>query len=153
MSDIKKDHSVGEGTGAVAGAVTGAVVGSAAGPAGSAVGAVVGGVVGAKAGGAVAEAVNPTEYVDHFRDQYQKADYYEAGREWRDYEPAYRHSYEAYKRYPGERFDDIEDRLEREWAETRADSRLAWAEAKDAARDGWHYIERRVPGDLDRDGR
>ena len=32
MSDIKKDHSIGAGTGAVAGAMTGAAVGSAAGP-------------------------------------------------------------------------------------------------------------------------
>jgi len=32
---VKKDHSVGEGTGAAAGAVTGAVVGSAGGPAGA----------------------------------------------------------------------------------------------------------------------
>ena len=36
---VKKDHSVGEGTGAAAGAVTGAVVGSAGGPAGALAGA------------------------------------------------------------------------------------------------------------------
>ena len=43
MNDIKKDHSIGEGTGAVAGAVTGAVVGSVAGPIGTVVGAIAGG--------------------------------------------------------------------------------------------------------------
>ncbi len=32
MSDVKKDHSIGAGTGAMAGAVTGAAIGSAAGP-------------------------------------------------------------------------------------------------------------------------
>src|SRR4030095_13005748 len=67
MSDIKKDHSIGEGTGAVAGAVTGAAVGSVAGPAGTVVGSVVGGALGAKAGDNIAEAVNPTEYSSYFQ--------------------------------------------------------------------------------------
>ena len=63
---IKKDHSIGEGTGAAAGAVTGAAIGSVAGPVGTVVGAVAGGAVGAKAGGSIAEAVNPTEYNEYF---------------------------------------------------------------------------------------
>src|SRR5262245_56991965 len=67
MTDIKKDHSVGEGTGAVTGAVTGAAVGSAGGPVGTVVGALAGGVLGAKAGGKIAEAVNPTAYNDHWK--------------------------------------------------------------------------------------
>ena len=52
--NIKKDHSIGEGTGAVAGAIAGAAVGSVAGPVGTLVGAVAGGALGAKGGGAVA---------------------------------------------------------------------------------------------------
>src|SRR6476620_11171072 len=73
MSDIKKDHSIGEGTGAGAGAITGAALGSMAGPVGTVAGAVVGAVAGAKAGGALAEAVNPTEYTGHFRKTYEHA--------------------------------------------------------------------------------
>src|SRR6188474_2208334 len=88
--DIKKDHSIGEGTGAVAGAIAGAAVGSAAGPVGTLVGAVAGGALGAKGGGAVAEAVNPTAYNKHFETAYKTAPYYVAGSEWRDYEPAYK---------------------------------------------------------------
>ena len=80
---IKKDHSIGEGTGAVAGAVTGAVVGSAAGPVGTVVGAIAGGALGAKGGGAIAEAVNPTEYTTHFEKNYKTAPYYVSGSEWR----------------------------------------------------------------------
>ena len=71
MTDIKKDHSIGEGTGAVAGAVTGAAVGSAAGPVGTVIGAVVGGALGSKAGGGIAEAVNPTDYTKHFESTYK----------------------------------------------------------------------------------
>ncbi|MDQ3617437.1 MAG: hypothetical protein M3374_01705 [Pseudomonadota bacterium] len=153
MSDIKKDHSVGAGTGAVAGAVTGAAVGSVGGPIGSVVGAVVGGVVGAKAGDSIAEAVNPTEYNDHFRNEYKNTPYYTAGREWNDYEPAYKYGYDTYGENRGQKFEDVEGNLERNWDRTRSDSRLEWNEARQAVRDGWHHIERKMPGDADRDGR
>ena len=153
MSDVKKDHNIGSGTGAVAGAVTGAAVGSAGGPVGSVVGAVVGGVVGAKAGDSIAEAVTPTEYHDHFKTEYKNTPYYTAGREWNDYEPAYQYGYDTYGQYRGQRFEDVETDLERNWDKTRAKSNLEWNEAKQAVRDGWHHIERRMPGDFDRDGR
>lgn len=153
MSDVKKDHNLGAGTGAVAGAVTGAAVGSAAGPVGSVVGAIAGGVLGAKAGDSIAEAVNPTAYREHFQTQYKSAPYYTSGREWSDYEPAYKYGYDTYGQYRGQKFDDIEGDLERNWDKTRANSRLAWNEARDAVRDGWHHIERALPGDADRDGR
>lgn len=153
MSNVKKDHSIGAGTGAVGGAVAGAAVGSVAGPAGTVVGALAGGVVGAKAGDAIAEAINPTEYDAHFQKHYQQAPYYSSGREWADYQPAYRYGYDTYGAHRGQRFEDVEDRLERDWDDAKATSRLAWAEARDAVRDGWHHIERTIPGDADRDGR
>ena len=153
MSDVKKDHSVGAGTGAVGGALTGAAVGAAAGPVGSLVGAAVGGVVGAKAGDSIAEAVNPTDYNDHFRSTYNSASYYKADRDWNDYEPAYTYGYDTYGQYRGRRFEDVESDLERGWDKTKANSRLAWADARGAVRDGWHYVERAMPGDADRDGR
>jgi hypothetical protein len=108
MSDVKKDHSIGAGTGAVAGAVTGAAVGSAAGPVGTVVGGVVGGVVGAKAGDSIAEAVNPTEYSEHFKNTYRERPYFSKEREWSDYEPAYKYGYDTYGQYRGQRFDDVE---------------------------------------------
>jgi uncharacterized protein YcfJ len=153
MSDIKKDHSIGEGTGAVAGAVTGAAVGSMAGPAGTVIGAVVGGAAGAKAGGGVAEAINPTEYNRHFESTYRDTPYYTAGREWNDYKPAYQYGYDTYGQYRGQRFEDVEPQLARDWDATKANSRLGWNEAKGAVRDGWHHIERAMPGDADNDGR
>ena len=153
MSDIKKDHSIGEGTGAVAGAVTGAVLGSAAGPIGTVIGAIAGGALGAKGGGAIAEAVNPTEYNAHFENSYMNAPNYVSGSEWKDYQPAYKYGYDTYGQYQGQRFEDVEPHLERDWNEAKSDSRLAWTDAKGAVRDGWHHIERAMPGDADRDGR
>ena len=140
MSDVKKDHSIGEGTGAVAGTVTGAAVGSVAGPVGTVVGAVVGGVLVAKAGDSIAEAVNPTEYTDHFETAYKTAPYYSSGRDWSDYKPAYQYSYDTYGQYRGQRFEDVEPPRERAWEESRERTRLAWPEARAAERDGWHHI-------------
>ncbi len=151
--DIKKDHSIGEGTGAAAGAITGAAIGSVAGPAGSLVGAAVGAIAGAKVGGNVAEAVNPTEYNDYFRENYRAAPYYRSDRDWNDYSPAYQYGYDGYRSHAGRRFEEIESDLERGWDKTKANSRLAWGEAREAVRDGWHYVERRLPGDADGDGR
>lgn len=155
MSDVKKDHSIGAGSGAVAGAVTGAAVGSVGGPVGSVIGAVAGGVIGAKAGDSIAEAVNPTEYREHFKTEYTKAPTYVAGREWNDYEPAYQFGYDTYGQYRGQKFEDVESNLQRNWDQTRAqtNSRLEWNDAKYAVKDGWHHIERALPGDADRDGR
>lgn len=153
MSDVKKDHSIGSGTGAVGGAIAGAAIGSAAGPPGSAVGAVVGAVIGAKAGDSIAEAINPTDYTDHFRETYAQAPYYVSGREWNDYRPAYQYGYDTYGQYRGQRFEDVDSQLARDWAASRGESRLAWDEAKGAVRAGWDRIERAMPGDADRDGR
>src|SRR5690606_4508958 len=130
MSDVKKDHSIGEGTGAVAGTVTGAAVGSVAGPVGTVVGAVVGGVVGAKAGDSIAEAIDPTDYKGYVEANYKIAPDYSSGRDWGDDRPAYQYSYDAYGRYGGQRFEDVEPHLERDWETSRARSRLAWPEAR-----------------------
>lgn len=159
MADIdkKNEHGLGKGAGAAAGAVTGGAIGSAVGPVGTAagavVGAVVGGVAGYAAGGAIAEAVNPTEYDDHFRNNYSSANYYSDRYTWNDYQPAYQYGYNTYGQYKGQRFEDVEPQLERDWNSARGQSAMAWNDAKGAVRDGWHYIERAVPGDADRDGR
>ena len=154
MTDIKKDHAVGSATGAVTGAVAGAGIGGAVGgPVGAAVGAVVGGIGGAKAGDSIAEAVNPTEYTGYWRDRYVSQPYYTKDYSWSDYEPAYKLGYDSYSTYRGKDFDTIDNELERKWEQTKGASRLAWSDAKLAVRDGWHYVERALPGDLDRDGR
>ena len=153
MANIKKDHPLGTGTGAAAGAVTGAAVGSVGGPVGMAAGAVAGGIIGAAAGDSIAEAVNPTVYSKHWMGTYQNTPYYTTGREWSDYEPAYKLGYSAYSSHHGRKFEDVEPEIQRSWEASKGKSRLAWNEAKSAIRDGWHYVERALPGDADNDGR
>lgn len=97
---------------------------------------------------------NQQDYDKHFRGRYESAPYFKQGKQWNDYEPAYKYSYDQYNgQYAGRKFNDVENDLERGWEETKANSSLAWSEAKEAVRDGWHHLERAMPGDADNDGR
>ena len=146
-------HPVGVAAGAAAGGATGAAIGSAAGPVGTVVGAAVGAVAGGLAGKGVAESVNPTVEDKYWADNHKTASYYEAGRPYTDYAPAYRTGYEGYSRYQGKRFEEVEDQLATDYNRNRGTSSLEWDRAKHATKDAWHRVERAIPGDLDRDGR
>jgi hypothetical protein len=86
--------------------------------------------------GAMAEA-SPTSIQDRFRDCFRDASYYSTGRDWNDYAPAYRYGVQAFARYRGKRFEDIERRLEQGWNSAKASSRLVWVEARGAVLDAW----------------
>lgn len=150
MADIKKDHSVGEGAGAAGGAVAGMAAGAAVGgPAGAVVGAAIGAVAGGAAGHGIAVAVDPEEEDAYWRDNYRSRPYVRSGAPYSDYRDAYRYGWES--RRDNTSWDD--SNLERGWDTARRESSLTWAEAKDAVRDGWHRVERAIPGDADGDGR
>ncbi|HMB55344.1 MAG TPA: glycine zipper family protein [Thermoanaerobaculia bacterium] len=89
----------------------------------------------------------------YWRHNYTDRPYVAAGEPYATYEPAYRFGRQAKQRYRDNRFEQVEDKLEREWAEFKADTRLNWEQAKDAVRDAWHRVERALPGDFDGDGR
>ncbi|MEO7400311.1 MAG: PA2169 family four-helix-bundle protein [Polaromonas sp.] len=133
-------HPVGTGVGAAMG---GAAAGAAAGAFGGPVGAVVGGVVGAVAGGlggkAVAESVNPTLEEAYWRDNYKREPYYESGRTFDDYGPAYRLGLRERTAYDGS-FEDVEGRLAGEWQSQRERSSLSWEQARAASRAAWDRV-------------
>ena len=97
--------------------------------------------------------IDPVDYRNFFHNTFQNASYYSTGREWSDYEPAYDYGYASFGQYRGQRFEDVEDILERRWDAHRVHSRLTWSEAKGAVRDGWLQIEHALPGEVDRDRR
>ena len=69
-------HPIGTGVGAAGGGLAGAAVGAAVGgPVGAATGAVVGGVAGAYSGKGVAEAINPTQEEEYWREHHHKHDW------------------------------------------------------------------------------
>lgn len=93
-------------------------------------------------------------YSDEFRKTYDKSPNFKSGSSWNDYEPAYKYSYDRYNSdLRGKRYGDVENDLQMGWEKAKANSKLAWAEAKHAVKEGWHRLERAMPGDADRDGR
>lgn len=141
LSDETGSHPVGTGIGAAGGAVAGAAAGMAGGPLGMAVGGVVGAVVGGLAGRAAAEGVNPSAEEDHWRDRYTEEPYYEKGRSFDDYGPAYRYGVESRTRYQDDDWDTAQSRLESGWENARGSSTLDWNKAQPASRAAWERLD------------
>jgi uncharacterized protein (TIGR02284 family) len=140
ITDEPGAHPIGTGVGATGGALAGAAAGSIAGPVGAAVGGVVGAVVGGLAGKAAGEAVNPTAEEAFWRDNYTKEPYYESGRSYDDYSPAYRLGLTGRQRYE-DPWTSVEPRLASEWESTRGNSTLNWDRARHASQAAWQRAD------------
>jgi uncharacterized protein (TIGR02284 family) len=145
ITDEPGAHPVGTGVGATGGALAGAAAGTIAGPVGTMVGGVIGAVVGGLAGKAAAEAVNPTAEEAHWRDNYTREPYYEQGRTFDDYQPAYMHGMNARMQHDTD-WEAAEPRLASEWENQRAGSGLSWEQARPASRAAWDRVEARRSG-------
>ncbi|PZP99734.1 MAG: hypothetical protein DI587_09970 [Variovorax paradoxus] len=145
-------HPVGTGVGATGGGVAGAAIGAVGGPIGAAVGLVAGALVGGLAGKATAERINPTVEEAYWRESYTREPYYEAGRSFDDYGPAYAYGWGATTTYPGP-FEEVEPALARDWDSRRGNSSLDWQQARPATRAAWDRVQAPAAsvGDYDRD--
>lgn len=140
-------HPVGTGVGAAGGAVAGAAVGAVGGPVGAAVGLVAGAIAGGLAGKGVAEKIDPTVEDGYWKDNYSKRSYAEKDVSYDNYQPAYRTGYEGYTRYPGRKYEEVESDLQRDYEQSKGNSKLTWDKARHATRDAWHRVEKALPGD------
>jgi hypothetical protein len=135
-------HPIGTGVGSAGGAATGAAVGAVVGgPIGAAVGGVVGAVVGGAAGHAAGEAVNPTVEREYWSKNFKTRPYYRSGKEYSEYEPAYRFGWESAGRkdLAGKKFDEVESELERSWQKTPG-AAGPWTNSREATRDAWSRV-------------
>jgi len=159
LSGAPGAHPVGTGVGTAAGTLAGAAIGAMAGPAGAAAGAaiggaVVGGVAGGLAGKSAAESIDPTIEETYWSKSYTSAPYIPKDTRYDVYRPAYRYGWESYSKYQPKKFEDVEPELARGWDNYRGtSSNLTWDKAKAATRDAWHRVEKKIPGDFDKDGR
>ena len=146
ITDAPGAHPVGTGLGAAAGgAAAGAAAGAFGGPVGAVAGAVVGAVAGGLGGKAVAEAINPTAEEAYWRDQYTKEPYYQSGRSYEDYAPAYRLGVYGRSNHTGT-FDDAQSDMSIYWDSKKDQSTLAWPEAEAASRAAWTRVDQQLAG-------
>jgi len=138
-------HPVGSGLGATAGGVAGGVAGMFAGPLGAAAGVVIGGLVGGLAGKGIAEGINPTEEHEYWRDEFRDRPYVDEELGYEVYGPAYQYGWESYSRhYVADRktWDEVEEKLGRDWEAHRNERDLTWEDARPATRDAWERAEK-----------
>jgi uncharacterized protein (TIGR02284 family) len=140
ITDEPGAHPVGTGVGATGGAMAGAAAGTIGGPVGTVVGGVIGAVVGGLAGKAAAEAINPTAEEAHWRENYTREPYYEQGRSFDDYGPAYMHGVRGRMEHESD-WDTAEPRLASDWSTARASSGLNWEQARPASRAAWDRVD------------
>ena len=114
------------------------------GPVGSVVGAVAGAVVGGLGGHAVGRAFDPAAEESHWRENYEREPYYQAGRSYDDYGPAYTLGMTGRHRYGGS-FDDAQPQLQRDWESQRGGSSLSWEQAREPSRAAWQRIDEQYP--------
>jgi hypothetical protein len=90
---------------------------------------------------AVPPLINPTAEEAYWRDAYRLEPYYRSEFTYEDYSPAYRVGYTGPVRRNGE-FEQLEDALKEDFHRVRGKSRLAWEEAREAARAAWRRASR-----------
>lgn len=90
---------------------------------------------------------------EYWRSNYTSSSYVTGTEPYDTYRPAYRYGYRSRMQRIDDSWERVEDDLERSWERFKGASKLTWNEAKEAVRDGWHHIERKLPGDFDNDGR
>lgn len=141
ISDAPGAHPIGTGVGAaLGGAAAGAAAGTVVGPVGTVIGAAVGAVIGGLAGKGVAEAIDPKVEDAYWRDNFAERPYVERGSSYDDYGPAYGLGVDAFSRYPGRTFDEIEPEVAQRWSSGNGGSKLRWDSARSAVQDAWNRV-------------
>ena len=104
-----------------------------AGAVGTAAG-IAAGAAAALVGKAPAPKVDPANEELYWREHYASEPYFEANFSFEDYLPAWRVGWEGRSKYPGRKFEDVEEDLKAEFHWSRGQSRLLWEQAKAAVR-------------------
>jgi hypothetical protein len=136
-------HPVGVAGGGAGGAAAGAAIGAAVGgPVGALVGGAAGAIAGGLAGKGVAESVNPTEEEGYWRDNFKTRPYYQTGKDFDYYNPAYRYGWENASRpeYASRRFEDVESDLGKGWDKFRGSAKGEWNDVRHATRDAYERV-------------
>lgn len=81
---------------------------------------------------------------DYWRKNYPSRPYYKSTTEYGVYEPAYHYGTDAYRKYEGKRFEEIEGDLKAGWEKLKDKSSLTWEQAKDAVQDAYNRVYDRV---------
>lgn len=77
----------------------------------------------------------------HWKQQFSNEPYYESGRDFADYDAAYRVGTEGRGLHSDKRFEQIEPDLKCEWERAKGAAGIGWDKAKQAARAAWNRVD------------
>jgi hypothetical protein len=87
----------------------------------------------------------------YWREQHAKQPYADKERPFEEYAPAYRTGAEAAQKYPGKKFEDIEDEVILDYERSPAGAALPWDHARHAVHAAWARLSGDIgPRDSDR---
>ncbi len=101
------------------------------------VGGVAGAVAGAYGGRQIADAIYPPEEEQYWREHHGEEEWAEKDSSYEQYAPAYRSGYEAFSKYPGKGYEEVEPEIEREYEQSDANRVVSWARARPALKAAW----------------
>ena len=133
-------HELGGALGMAVIGLAGGIMGAVAGPVGAVAGAAIGGALGGVSGESIARDVNPTEEEAYWKAHYQGRPYATPEHDFSSYRAAYHLGINGYSANPDKSFESLEPSLRNNWNIARGDSKLEWAEAREAARDAFHRL-------------
>ena len=86
----------------------------------------------------------------YWREQFSSEPYVAEGEHYQDYEAAFRTGYEGRAQYAGQKFDDVEGNLQRDWEQNRGGSKIGWNKASRACRAAWDRADQMLAPSTDR---
>ena len=92
-----------------------------------------------------------TDYEAYWKEQHAKQPYAQREYTYDDYAAAYRTGYEAFHKYPGKAYEEIQDELALNYERNKAGSALPWDHARHAVQAAWAKVSNDIgPRDSDR---
>jgi len=76
----------------------------------------------------------------YWRENFMHRPYFETGKNFDFFAPAYRFGYEASERYRGRKWNDVEFDLRRDWDRYKDRGKSTWEEIKRAVKDAWDRV-------------
>lgn len=95
--------------------------------------------------GRPSQAIDPQAEMCYWRENYQTRLYFEKGKTFGVYEPAYRYGWESAANpvYATRAFEDVESFLARGWERSTGGTRYSWHQMRSAIRDAWKHVRSR----------
>jgi uncharacterized protein (TIGR02271 family) len=101
---------------------------------------VAGAVAGGLGGKAITDAVDPKEHDAYWQKNYNSRPYYQQGKDFSHYAPAYQHGYTSHQKYGGKSFDEVETHLRTDWESTHGQTAGGWETSRLAVRDAYDRV-------------